>query len=78
MAPEEVNDVLVGLLDGSVVGRRAVDRDPQAYVAGAGVAGVAPRRAIAAEVLPQGRDVEVAQPDEERKTHATDEAECLG
>jgi len=67
----------VRLVDGRIVGGRAVDRDPQTHVAVAGVAGVAPRRAIAAKVLPQGRDVEVAKPHEQRQAHATDEAERL-
>jgi len=77
VAPEEVRDVLVRLVDGGVVGWRAVDRDPQAHVAVAGVAGLAPRGAIAAEVLPQSGDVEVAKPDEERQAHAADEAKRL-
>jgi MFS family permease len=78
VAPEEVRDVLARLVDGGVVGRRAVDRDPQAHVTVAGVAGLAPRGPIGAEMLPQGGDVEVAKADEERQAHAADEAKRLG
>lgn len=76
--PEEVRDVLAGLVDGRLVGRRRVDGDPQTHVAVAGVPRVAPGGAIAAEVLPERRDVEIAKPDEERKAQAANEAERLG
>jgi MFS family permease len=77
VTPEEVGDVLVRLVDGGVVGRCAVDRNPQAHVSVAGVAGLAPRGPIAAEVLPQSGDVEVAEAHEERQAHAADKAKRL-
>jgi MFS family permease len=77
VAPEEVGDVLVRLVDGSLVGRRRVDGDPQAHVAVAGVARIPPGGPIAAEVLPECRDIEIAKTDEERQTEAADEAERL-
>ena len=77
MASEEVADVLVRLVDGGLVGRRGVDGNPQADVAVAGVARIAPGSAIGAEVLPERRDVVIAQADEERQAHAADEAKRL-
>ena len=77
VAAEEVRDVLVRLVDGGLVGRGGVDRDPQAHVVIAGVAGLAPGSAVGAQVLPQRRDVVIAKTDEERQAHATDEAERL-
>jgi hypothetical protein len=77
VAPEEVRDVLVRLVDGRLAGRRGVDGDAEAHVAVAGVSGLAPGGAISAEVLAERGDVVIAKPDEQRQAHATDEAERL-
>jgi len=78
VAPEEVGDVLARLVDGGVMGRRRVDGNAQAHVALAGVPGVPPGRSIRAEVLAEGRDVEITKTDEERQAHAAHEAKRLG
>jgi MFS family permease len=77
VAPEEVRDVLVGLVDGGLMSRRGVNGDPQAHVAVAAVAGLAPGGPVGGEVLAERGDVVIAKADEERQPHAPDEAERL-
>jgi MFS family permease len=77
VAPEEVRDVLVRLVDGGLVGRGGVDGEPQAHVTVAGVARIAPGGTIGAEMLAERRDVVIAKTDEEGQPHAPDEAERL-
>src|SRR5581483_1468638 len=77
MAPEEIRDVLEGLLDRRTVCRGRVERDAQADVAVASMPGLPPCRAVRGQMPTQLGDVEVAEADEQRKAHATDEPECL-
>src|SRR5207249_7680949 len=63
---EEVRDVFVGLLAGFLLRGPGVDGDAETDVALPRVTGVPPGRPVRLEMNPQLRDIQVAEPDEER------------
>src|SRR5439155_24890768 len=75
---EEVRDVLARLLESLPLRRRGVHGKAETDVAVARVTRLAPGRAIGPEMHPELRDVQVAEPDEQRQSHAADEGERLG
>src|SRR5204863_234634 len=71
VALEEVGDVLARLLERFLFRRRGIDRNTEAHVAVAGMAGVAPRLPVRLEVFAELRQIDVAQTDEEPQPGAS-------